>query len=443
MSSKLTNMKEIFIRKLFLSLMVVFLLPSFFSEKLEAKIELLDKVIAVVDSGIIMESELKKRVEDIIWRLRNEGTELPPKKILEEQILERLIIEEIQLQIGEQAGVKISDAELNRSLSMIASQNSMDLEQFKESLEANRESYKDLRESVRKEMIIQRVQRGKVAANIDISEQEIENYLNSEEGKSNLAEQYNVQQILLSIKGEATETEIISIEKKGLDIISRYQKGESFEKLAATYSTDQNALEGGKLGWRRLSELPTLFANVVETMRIGEISKPIRSGAGLHIIRLAEKKGDVVKFEDQTLVRHILIQTSEIRSEKQTKGLIDEIFERLNQGEEFKQLARQYSDDPGSKMEGGDLGWTSAGSFDPVFESTMNQSEKGMPSKPFKSQFGWHILEVIDRRNEDVSDIERKNRAYQIIFNRKFEQELQRTLIELRSEAYVDIKLNS
>ena len=443
MRSKLTNMKEIFIRKLFLSLMVVFLLPSFFSEKLEAKIELLDKVIAVVDSGIIMESELKKRVEDIIWRLRNEGTELPPKKILEEQILERLIIEEIQLQIGERAGVKISDAELNRSLSMIASQNSMDLEQFKESLEANRESYKDLRESVRKEMIIQRVQRGKVAANIDISEQEIENYLNSEEGKSNLAEQYNVQQILLSIKGEATETEIISIEKKGLDIISRYQKGESFEKLAATYSTDQNALEGGKLGWRRLSELPTLFANVVETMRIGEISKPIRSGAGLHIIRLAEKKGDVVKFEDQTLVRHILIQTSEIRSEKQTKGLIDEIFERLNQGEEFKQLARQYSDDPGSKMEGGDLGWTTAGSFDPVFESIMNQTEKGKLSKPFKSQFGWHILEVIDRRNEDVSDNERKNRAYQIIFNRKFEQELQRTLIELRSEAYVDIKLNS
>ena len=157
MRIKLKNMKEIFIRKLFLSLMAIFLLPSFFSEKLEAKIELLDKVIAVVDSGIIMESELKKRVEDIIWRLRNEGTELPPKKILEEQILERLIIEEIQLQIGERAGVKISDTELNRSLSMIASQNSMDLEQFKESLEANRESYRDLRESVRKEMIIQRV----------------------------------------------------------------------------------------------------------------------------------------------------------------------------------------------------------------------------------------------------------------------------------------------
>jgi len=436
-------MKEIYIRKLVLSLSVVFFLPSFFSERLEAKIELLDRVIAVVDSGVIMESELKIRVEDIIGRLRSEGTELPPKKVLEEQILERLIIEEIQLQIGDRAGVKISDAELNRSLSMIASQNAMDLEQFKESLETSQESYKDLRESVRKEMIIQRVQRGKVAANIDISEQEIENYLNSEEGKSRLAEQYNVQQILLSIKSEASEAEITSVEKRGVDIIGRYKNGESFEKLAATYSADQNALEGGKLGWRRLSELPTLFASEVESMKVGDISELIRSGAGLHIIRLAEKKGDVVKFEDQTLVRHILIQTSEIRSEKQTQDLINDVFRKLTQDQAFKQLARQYSEDPGSKMEGGDLGWTNAGNFDPVFESVMNQTKTGEISEPFKSQFGWHILEVLDRRNEDVSNDVRKNRAYQIIFNRKFEQELQRTLIELRSEAYVDIKLNS
>ena len=227
-----------------------------------------------------MESELNKRVEEIIGRLRSEGTELPPKKLLEEQILERLIIEEIQLQIGNRAGVKISDAELNRSLSMIASQNSMDLEQFKESLEATGESYKNLRESVRKEMIIQRVQRGRVAANLEISEQEIENYLNSEEGKSRLAEQYNVQQILLSIKNGASSEEITLVEKKGLEIIERHKNGESFEKLAATYSSDQNALEGGKLGWRRVSELPTLFASEVEGMKVGDISKLIRSGAG-------------------------------------------------------------------------------------------------------------------------------------------------------------------
>ena len=436
-------MKQIYIRKLVLSLSIVSFSLFFFSGKSEADIRLLDRVIAVVDSGVIMESELNSRVEEIIGRLRNEGTELPPKGLLEEQILERLIIEEIQLQIGERAGIKISDAELNRSLSMVASQNSLNLEQFKENLEASGESYKDLRESVRKEMIIQRVQRGKVGANIEISEQEIENYLNSQEGKLKLAEQYNVQQILLSIKNSDSEDDIKLAEERGSEIIERYKKGESFEKLAATYSSDQNALEGGKLGWRRASELPTLFSGVVENMKVGDVSKLIRSGAGLHIIRLAEKKGDAVKFEDQTLVRHILVQTSEIRSEKQTKDLINEVYKKFLQGEEFKQLARQYSEDPGSKMEGGDLGWSRAGSFDPVFESVMDQTKIGKASEPFKSQFGWHILEVIDRRNEDVSDDIRKNSAYQIIFNRKFEQELQRTLIELRSEAYVDIKLSS
>tara|TARA_B100001123_G_scaffold449129_1_gene613187 strand:- start:62 stop:1312 length:1251 start_codon:yes stop_codon:yes gene_type:complete len=413
------------------------------AEKIEARIELIDRVVAVVETSVIMETELNKRVGDIIARLRSEGTELPPKQILEEQVLERLIIEEIQLQIGEKAGVKISDAELNRALSMIASQNSMNLEQFKNSLDSNKETYNNLRDSVRKELIIQRVQRGKVGANIDISEQEIENFLNSEEGKSKLAEQYNVQQILLSISSNAPEEQVKSVQRRGKEIIENYKNGESFEKLATTFSDDQNALEGGSLGWRKVSELPTLFADVVVKMKVGETSDLIRSGAGFHIIRLAEKKGDVVKFEDQTLVRHILVQTSEIRTENQTKDLIYEIHEKLNQGEEFKQLARQYSEDPGSKMAGGDLGWNTLNTFDPTFEAVMKSIDIGKVSKPFKSQFGWHILEVLDRRNEDVSDEVRKDRAYQIIFNRKFEQELQRTLIELRSEAYVDIKLNS
>ena len=410
---------------------------------MEAKIELIDRVIAVVDSGVIMESELNLRVQDIIGRLRSEGTELPPKELLEEQVLERLIIEEIQLQIGDSAGVKISDAELNRALSMLASQNSMNLEQFKESLDANNSSYSKLRDSVRKELIIQRVQRGKVGANIEISEQEIENFLNSEEGRSKLAEQYNVQQILLSLNSEAPESKVNSTKEKGADIIRRYNEGESFEKLAATYSSDQNALEGGSLGWRKATELPTLFSDVVTKMKVGEASELIRSGAGFHIIRLAEKKGDVVKFEDQTLVRHILVQPSEIRSEKQTKDLMNEIYQKLVDGEDFKQLARQHSEDPGSKMEGGELGWSAPDTFDPAFEAVMNSVDIGVFSTPFQSSFGWHILEVLDRRNEDISDDVRKNRAYSIIFNRKFEQELQRTLIELRSESYVDIKLNS
>ena len=436
-------MKSNYKKNLTLSVLIGFLLSSFFSERMEAKIELIDRVIAVVDSGVIMESELNLRVQDIIGRLRSEGTELPPKELLEEQVLERLIIEEIQLQIGDSAGVKISDAELNRALSMLASQNSMNLEQFKESLDANNSSYSKLRDSVRKELIIQRVQRGKVGANIEISEQEIENFLNSEEGRSKLAEEYNVQQILLSLNSEAPESKVNSTKEKGADIIRRYNEGESFEKLAATYSSDQNALEGGSLGWRKATELPTLFSDVVTKMKVGEASEIIRSGAGFHIIRLAEKKGDVVKFEDQTLVRHILVQPSEIRSEKQTKDLMNEIYQKLADGEDFKQLARQHSEDPGSKMEGGELGWSAPDTFDPAFEAVMNSVDIGVFSTPFQSSFGWHILEVLDRRNEDISDDVRKNRAYSIIFNRKFEQELQRTLIELRSESYVDIKLNS
>ena len=436
-------MKNKYQKKFALSLTIGLFLCLFYVEKIEAKIELLDRVVAVVDSGVVMESQLNHRVQDIIGRLRNDGVELPPKEVLEEQVLERLIIEEIQLQIGDQAGVKISDAELNRALSMIASENSMNLEQFKESIDANNDSYVKLRDQVRKELIIQRVQRGKVGANIEISEQEIENFLNSEEGRSKLAEQYNVQQILLSLSSSAPENEVNLVKEKGADLIERYKEGESFEKLAATYSSDQNALEGGSLGWRKSSELPSLFSNVVVKMKVGEISELIRSGAGFHIIRLSEKRGDVVKFEDQTLVRHILIQSSEIRSENQTKELINEIHQELIDGEDFKQLARQHSEDPGSKMEGGELGWSSPDSFDPAFEAVMNSVDIGEMSKPFQSSFGWHILEVLDRRNEDISDDVRKNRAYSIIFNRKFEQELQRTLIELRSESYVDIKLNT
>ena len=436
-------MKNKYQKKFTLSLTIGLFLCFFYVEKIEAKIELLDRVVAVVDSGVVMESQLNQRVQDIIGRLRSDGIELPPKEVLEEQILERLIIEEIQLQIGDQAGVKISDAELNRALSMIASENSMNLEQFKESLDANNDSYIKLRDQVRKELIIQRVQRGKVGANIEISEQEIENFLNSEEGRSKLAEQYNVQQILLSLSSSAPENEVNLVKEKGADLIERYKEGESFEKLAATYSSDQNALEGGSLGWRKSSELPSLFSNVVVKMKVGEISELIRSGAGFHIIRLSEKRGEVVKFEDQTLVRHILIQSSEIRSENQTKELINEIHQELIDGEDFKQLARQHSEDPGSKMEGGELGWSSPDSFDPAFEAVMNSIDIGEMSKPFQSSFGWHILEVLDRRNEDISDDVRKNRAYSIIFNRKFEQELQRTLIELRSESYVDIKLNT
>ena len=419
------------------------LVLSILSFNINAKIELLDRVIAVVDSGVIMETQLNARVEEVLKRLNTNNAELPPLDLLEEQVLERLIIEEIQMQIAERAGIKISDSELNQTLSRIASQNNLSLEEFRIAIEQEGDSYKSFRATIKKELIIQRVQRGKVGSRVDISEQEIENFINSEEGRSELAEQYQVQHILVSVKSGLNENEINSIKEKAQDILKRLGEGESFEKLAATYSAGQKALEGGFLGWRTTAELPTLFAETVSFLQVGETSDLIRSGAGFHILRLNDKRGNTVKFMDQTLSRHILVQPSEIRTENQAELLIKDIHRRLLEGEDFKQLARQYSEDPGSKMDGGNLGWANPGDYDPAFEKTLNATQIGEISEPVQSSFGWHIIEVLDRRNEDVSQDEQKNRAYQIIYERKFEQELESTLIELRAEAYVDIKLNT
>ena len=423
--------------------LVSFLLLCALSLNINAKIELLDRVIAVVDSGVIMETQLNSRVEEVLKRLQTNKAELPPLNLLEEQVLDRLIIEEIQMQIADRAGIKISDSELNQTLSRIASQNNLNLEEFRVAIEEEGSSYKVFRETIRKELIIQRVQRGKVGSRLDISEQEIENFINSEEGRTELAEQYDVQHILISVKGGSTEAEILTVKEKAQEILNRLEAGESFEKLAATYSSGQKALEGGFLGWRTSAELPTLFAKNVSSLKVGETSDLIRSGAGFHILLLNDKRGNTVKFMDQTLSRHILVQPSEIRTENQAEVLIKDIHRRLLEGEDFKQLARQYSEDPGSKMDGGNLGWANPGEYDPAFEKTLNETEIGEISNPVQSSFGWHIIEVLDRRNEDVSQEEQKNRAYQIIYERKFEQELESTLIELRAEAYVDIKLNS
>ena len=409
---------------------LTFLVLSILSININAKIELLDRVIAVVDSGVIMETQLNARVEEVLKRLNTNNAELPPLDLLEEQVLERLIIEEIQMQIAERAGIKISDSELNQTLSRIASQNNLSLEEFRIAIEQEGDSYKAFRATIKKELIIQRVQRGKVGSRVDISEQEIENFINSEEGRSELAEQYQVQHILVSVKSGLNENEINAIKEKAQDILNRLGEGESFEKLAATYSAGQKALEGGFLGWRTSAELPTLFAETVSFLQVGETSDLIRSGAGFHILRLNDKRGNTVKFMDQTLSRHILVQPSEIRTENQAELLIKDIHRRLLEGEDFKQLARQYSEDPGSKMDGGNLGWANPGDYDPAFEKTLNATQIGEISEPVQSSFGWHIIEVLDRRNEDVSQDEQKNRAYQIIYERKFEQELESTLIE-------------
>ena len=263
----------------------VLLVSLLASMNIFSKIELIDRVVAVVDSGVIMESQLNSRVEEILIRLKSDTTELPPINLLEEQVLDRLIIEEIQLQLADRAGIKISDSELNQTLSRVSSQNNLSLEDFRLKLEAEGNSYKSFRDTIKKELIIQRVQRGRVGGKVDISEQEIENFINSEEGKSQLAEQYNVQHILLSVKSGLTEQQIEEIKDEANNLITRLEGDESFEKLATAYSSGQEALEGGFLGWRTSAELPSLFADVVTELKVGEVAQPLRSGAGFHILK--------------------------------------------------------------------------------------------------------------------------------------------------------------
>ena len=418
----------------------LFLLIVLISPMTNAAIELLDKVAVIVEDGIILESEVNKRIEQIIESLKQSDTPLPPQEVLFEQIIERMIIEEIQLQKAQMAGVRISDQELNESMAQIAQGNGLSLQDFRSFLEEQGESYEFVREQVRKEMILSRIQRGLVQSKVYISEQELDNFINSQEGQVNLSAEFLIQQILIPINRDQDEETASSVIDSLKEKIS---KKIDFGDLAKEYSFGEEAENEGSLGWRKINEIPTLFANEISSLRKGEIAGPFRSGAGLHLIKLKDKKGRDIKIEKQTLARHILIQTSEIRSEKQAKDLIEDLYKRSQNEDKFSDLARLYSDDPGSKMEGGELSWTGPGRFDPKFEEVMNSLEINQVSKPFKSNFGWHIVEVLDRREEDISLNIQKNRAYQILFDRKYEEQLEKTLSEMRAESYVNIKIKS
>ena len=289
-------------------------------------------------------------------------------------------------------------------------------------------------------MILSRIQRGLVQSKVYISEQELDNFIKSQEGQVNLSAEFLIQQILIPINRDQDEETASSIIDSLKEKISAKM---DFGDLAKEYSSGEEANIEGSLGWRKINEIPTLFANEISSLRKGEIAGPFKSGAGLHLIKLKDKKGRDIKIEKQTLARHILIQTSEIRSEKQAKDLIEDLYNRSQNEDKFSDLARLYSDDPGSKMEGGELSWTGPGRFDPKFEEVMDSLEINQVSKPFKSNFGWHIVEVLDRREEDISLNIQKNRAYQILFDRKYEEQLEKTLSEMRAESYVNIKIKS
>lgn len=403
-----------------------------------AQLETLDRITAVVDDDIIMQSELQSRVDVIKSQRKN--MRLPPDEVLKQQVLERLIIESIQLQMAERSGIRISDQQLNQVIASIAEQNRMTLPQFQQALAKDGVQYAQAREQIRRERILSEVQRYRVGNRIQISEQDIDSFLNSSRGQSATSEEYRIGHILIQIPSQATKSQLKNARKKAESLVKELRSGASFEQAAIAQSDGRNALKGGDLGWRKEAELPSLFADIAPSLKKGGISDPIRSASGYHIIKITEKRGGKEQLVRQTKARHILIQESTIRNEAQSKQLINELYNRIQNGEDFAKLAKEFSDDPGSKVNGGELSWINDGDMVPAFEKAMKASNKGEVSKPFKSRFGWHILEVTGYRQKDVAEETQRNQARQLLYSRRFEEELPIWLRQIRTESYVEIK---
>ena len=393
-----------------------------------AKIEVLDRVAIIVDEGVVMESQIKDLVQTTKLRSIEQGMQLPPTEALLKEIQEQLIIQELQLQRGEEFGIRISDGELNQTFIQIAANNGVSLEQFIRDYEASGQNYEKLREEIRRDMIIQRVQRGIVGGSINITAQEIEGFLATEEAIAQLTPELLVRQIQVGSL-EAAET-----------ILSRLEEGEDFEALVEEKSINQNKSQGGLMPWRKINEMPSVFADAIRNQSLGFISEPIKTGSGFHLLKLEEKRGPLVKFEEQWETRHVLLIPSAIRDVDATKAEAEVLRERILAGEDFALIAEEFSEDPGSVSNGGNLEWLPKGATVSEFENVMLNSEINEVSEVFESQFGFHFLEVTGKRVEDVTDYQIEERAYSVLFSRKYDEELENTLRSMRAEAFVEFK---
>ena len=395
---------------------------------LNAKVEILDRVAIIVGDGVVLESQINSMLKSIEQRFAEQGAALPPAESMLEQVRERLIIEELQLQMAIRGGVRVGDGELNQAFEEIAKNNEMTLEAFIESLESEGASYEELRDQVRKEMIIQRVQRGKVGRQVDITEQELDGFLATEGSVKELSPELFIRQILVEDK--------IKAEK----VLSGLESGEDFQVLAKERSTSANAASGGEMGWRNLADLPSLFADALKGKKKGYVSPPLESGSGFFVLQLEDKRGSLVRFEEQWNARHILMMPTKLRDETFTKSELEAVRERAMAGEDFALLAKEFSEDPGSASRGGDLEWLSLGKTAPAFEKMMTTSPLQEISPVFESEFGFHFLQVLGQRTEDLTEEVIKDRAYGIIFARKYDEELENSLRTMRAEAFVEFK---
>ena len=410
------------------------------SLSVSAQLIMLDKVVAIVDDDIVLNSELQQRMVAVNEQIAQSGTQAPPQEIILQQVLERLISERLQLNMGYKAGIRITDEELNSAILRVAQSNGLSIAQYITEIQSRGSTIAIVREEIRNEMVIRRVQQGKVMRRIRISEQELDNFLTSEEGRFLTSPDVNVGQILLSVPTGSNKDDTDSILKRAMELQAEAANGTDFRQLAIANSADQSAIQGGDLGWRKMAQLPGVFIDVVDQLKLGQVSNPIRSGAGYHLLKLYERRGGGEQLIEQHFARHILLKPSQIRDEKATIAELNELRNQVLAGDEFADLSKQLSEDPGSALKGGELGWSTPGMFVPEFEKTMNSIALNEISAPFASQFGWHILQVTERRDQDFSSEILRNRAQNMLRERKYEEELQVWLQEIRDEAFIEIK---
>jgi len=402
----------------------------------------IDRIVAVVDQGVITENELNDRIRIVTTQLEKQGNPLPPENVLRKQILERLINDRLQLQYAAQTGLRVDDAQLDKTVERIADQNKMSVPEFREALAGEGIGYRKFREDIRNEIILARLREREVDNKINVTEAEIDNYFTTQTSQNNEAkDEYEISHILIRTREDSSPEELQRLRAKAEQALKQLQAGTDFAQVSASFSDAPNALEGGALGWKNSGQIPALFADALKTLQPGQLSPILRSPNGFHILKLTNRRGgSSPTVIQQTHARHILIKLSEVVSESDAKHRMDDIKERLDNGANFADLARQYSED-GSASSGGDLGWLNPGDTLPEFEKAMNELKDNEISQPIRTPFGWHIIQVLERRNQDMSKESARLKARQEIRTRKADEAYQDWVRELRDRAFVEIRL--
>lgn len=405
-------------------------------------IDKMDRIVAVVDQSVITEQELNDRIKTVKAQLEKQGTQLPPDNILEKQILERLISDSLQVQFAAQTGLKVDNTQLDKTIERIAEQNKLSIPEFKLALEKDGVLFDKFREDIRTEVLLARLREREVDSRTNVTDAEIDNFLTTQAASGGDQGEYEVSHILIRTPEDSAPETLQKLKAKAEEAIKKLQNGVSFAEVSASYSDAPNALEGGALGWKSAAQVPVLFSDALKNMQVGELSPPLRSPNGFHILKLTNKRGGAAALViEQTHVRHILIKLNEVVSEADGKRKLEGIKERLdNKGVKFEEMARQYSED-GSANNGGDLGWVNPGDTVPQFEKVMNELKPTQISEPVRTPFGWHIIQVLDRRQQDMSKEAARLKARQEIRARKSEEAYQDWIRELRDRAYVEMRL--